>query len=67
MKDVTDNFRMGVVDGESMPVEECQCGAAFEHWDQVMNLGEDWECPNCHEIFRASYKVTVLQKQWANP
>lgn len=60
--DVSNDFEIGSVDDESLPVTRCACGCEFKGWsDYVLSIYEDTphECPKCHRkfFFRNSIRI----------
>lgn len=61
--DVTSLMKIGEVDDESLPVDECVCGERFGHWDFIVSIYKDdpVKCPKCNRKFFFTNKVTVYQ------
>jgi len=62
-KDVTNEVGYGGIDGETIEVRRCACGAEFDSWDFILGLYRDLAhpCPKCGRRFYFKYKVTVLE------
>lgn len=56
--DVTDKIRIGGIDGDCIPIQNCICGKQFESWDFILH--EDEDDPRFCECVRGYYaKVQI--------
>lgn len=66
--EVTDQVEMGLPDGNDCPIKRCICGAQFGHWDQVMETGRIWGCPNCQvRLELGAYVIRVFKLESDDP
>ncbi len=63
-KDITDEVRFELNDGESMPLIECVCGEKSEPWDFILGMDRDYphECPNCKRKLYFKANIRVYEK-----
>ena len=63
--DVTDRVEFGPVDGESLRITRCVCGATFPAWTYHINIYDEVEwmepCPKCHRRLYFTTNVRVYE------
>ena len=63
--DITDKVRVGLNDGDRMPLERCVCGDESEPWEGLV-LDTDPEdkskCPNCGRKMWFEISIRVFQE-----
>jgi len=67
--DVTAKVDFGEVDGESLPLTKCVCGARFPLWEEIMSIYADrpWECPKCKTKLYFTCAIRVYQVPPCSP
>ena len=61
-KDITDQVKVGLIDGECLPLEVCACGLKFDNWECVLSIERDafFQC-DCGRKLYFSNKITVYE------
>jgi hypothetical protein len=63
LTDITKDVSFGEIDGESLPLTRCACGATFPLWDFVIGIYPDMptQCPTCGRLLCFAATVTVYE------
>lgn len=63
--EITDKVRMGLNDGDRLPLERCVCGDVTEPWEgMVLDTDPEYksECPECGREMWFSIEIKVWQE-----
>ena len=53
-KDITSQVRIGINDGDLVPLERCACGAEYKSWEFVLST-ESYNLHTCEKCGRRMY------------
>lgn len=63
IKNVTDQVKIGDIDGESLVLLQCVCGELYEPWDNILHPYQDLACPcsKCGRKLVFQVKIDVFE------